>query len=131
MNNIKRNMSPSENITRYILEKGKYSKNNNRVRYTTFLPNRDGETSVYKTQSLDNGEIWDIGERYVAKPCNKTLRARADITASDVFNEGLKIEPDATIHELHANIIGWPEQKDKQKLIAIELEKDARLYLCP
>ena len=131
MNNIEKNISPSENITRYIFEKKKYSIENNRVKYNTFLPNRSGETSVYRTKSLDNGKIWGIGKRYVAEPRNKPLLARADITASDVFDEGLKIEPDTTIHKLHANIIGWPEQKDEQISIALELEKDATLYLCP
>lgn len=67
----------------------------------------------------------------MAKESFRTLRARGDLVASDVFNVSLGIELDTKEHRLHANIVGWPSQRAKIKLFAIKLANKAQLHLKP
>lgn len=123
------NVSPSENITRYILETGGFARTVGRVKPNVFLPAPNGQTSVYRITSLTLDEIWNIGQKYVADERIKTLYGRGDIITSHILNIGLKVEPDTEKHFRHANITGWPDQKSEKKLIATKLAQKAQLHL--
>jgi len=118
-----------EIITRYINEKSKYAPFANRIKYNAMMPNLNRETSVYRTTDLTDKEIWEIGERYVGQIQNKEILGRGDLVASFIYSKSLFVEPDTEVHRLHANIIGWPSEKSKIKLLAIELAASARLVL--
>jgi len=99
------------------------------VKYAAFLPNPNtGDTSVFRTSQVPDGEIWEIGDREVGIKRGKTVRGRADINASDVFSKRLETSPSEP-PEKHANIGRWPDGRSEQILISIELAKDSRLYL--
>jgi hypothetical protein len=121
-------VNPEEYLARYILQKSQFSAANQRVKYSTFLPAPNGETSVFRISNLSDSEIWKIGNIEVAQKRGLLLLGRADISAFKVLNKNLKIIPD-NIPPRHANIIGWPEEKSKQKLIAMELSENAQLRL--
>lgn len=121
-------VDPGENLARYILHKSHFSSQQKRVKYAVFMPAPTGETSVFRISNLSEDEIWEIGRRDVAQKREMPLLGRADISAFYVFNKNLKIIPD-NIPPRHANIIGWPEEKSAQKLIAMELAENARLHL--
>lgn len=127
MNEVENKISPLETVARYIFNEKHYAATTGRVKYPTFIP-RNGATSVFRIINLTCEQIWDMGE-YVGSIGNRTLRARGDIGAGDIFAEDLKIEPDTQKHLLHANIIGWPSHKGKIKLLAIKLAEKAQLYL--
>ena len=60
-------LSPTEWLTRYILSDRYYSASTNTVKYRAFMPIRNPdtsvlETSVYRISSLEDHEIWSIGE---------------------------------------------------------------------
>jgi len=97
------------------------------------MPPSNLRLSVYRSSGLSEATIWELGNQNVAVPRGKPLVGRADILASDVSDsdEDLKLEPDPEPHPLHANITGWPEQKDKQKLIAIKLANKSKFSLYP
>lgn len=94
------------------------------------MPPSNLKLSVYRSLELSEDAIWELGNRNVAIPRHKPLVGRADLLASDVTDADreLTIEPDITPHPLHANISGWPMQKDKRKLIAIKLASKARFF---
>lgn len=92
------------------------------------MPASTGETSVFRTSALTDSQIWDLGERNVARERKMQLLGRGDIYSSVVVDKGLKIAADNNPPR-HANITGWPEEKSKQKMIAIELAVNATLYL--
>ncbi len=119
-------LSLSEILSRFVLNK-RYIRSNNTVRWNAFLPDKNGETSVFRTSGISNNEIWDIGEREVAVSQEKPMLGRADISVDDVFKKGLEVVPHEP-PEKHANIIGWPNIKSKQRLIALELESEAHFY---
>lgn len=120
---------PSERITRYIFSKRHYSETNNRIKHAAFMPSPKGEVSVYRTDKLDDNEIWNIGEQYVATPPKRTIKARADILASIITKQKVCINPDTRPHPLHANIVDWPKEPDEQKQRAIEMANRSDLYL--
>jgi len=100
------------------------------------MPPPNLRESVYRTTNKPSAEIWEIGELFVAKPMSekvgkiKTIQGRADITAVQIMNKkGLDVSPDTEPHPFHANIIGWPEAKDEQKMLAVELANEASLHL--
>lgn len=131
MSEVDNRISPSEEVTRYIFDRSAYSPINGRVKYNALLPNSKGETSVYRIINLTRNEIWDIGQRYVAERRGRTLRARGDIGASDIFSESLEIRTDMVIHPLHANVVGWPTQRSEQLLIAKKIADKTQLHLPP
>lgn len=137
MSDTPNNISPSETITRYIMNKRYYSPTTLRVKHPVFMPYSNPgtlnfETSVYRTTTLTCTEIWTIGLNYVQDESkHRLMLARADLAASDVFNETLQIEPDTVIHPLHANIIGWPEEKHRQMLHAKKMAQMAKLHIKP
>lgn len=121
-------VKPEESLSRYIMDKRQFSAQDRRVKYSAFLPARSGETSVFRIAGLLDYEIWEIGHREVAQKRGKRLLGRADISASHVLENSLKVKPDNNPPR-HANIIGWPAEKSEQKLIAMELAAEAQLYL--
>jgi hypothetical protein len=66
----------------------------------------------------------------IANSKQRTLYGVADIKAGIVQNEGLTVDPDSLLPR-HAEIIGWPQEKDAQLSIALVLAAEARLVLRP
>ena len=127
---VPEHLMPTDPLARYLLQKTHYSALNSRVKPGAFLPNRERQTSVFLIRGLSEQEIWQIGEEHVSGPLDKRLRARADVIVSTVEEQGLRVDLD-NIPPRHANIIGWPEEKSAQKLIALELASRASLVLNP
>ena len=125
---VSEHLRPTDPLARYLLQRSHFSPTKSLVKPSAFLPNRHGETSVFQIQGLSEEEIWQIGEEYVSGPLEKMLRARADIVVSVVEKQGLDVNSD-NIPPRHANIIGWPEEKSAQKLLALELASRAALKL--
>lgn len=121
-------VNQEENLTRYILHTNHFSALHRRVKYAVFMPAPNRETSIFRTSNLSDNEIWGIGGSEVAQKRGLPLLGRADISAFHVFDKELKVIPDNK-PQRHANIIGWPEEKSEQKLIAMELAENAQLHL--
>lgn len=115
-------ISPEELLARYIFDSN-CVRLDGTVRYKAFLPAPNNKTSVFRTSGLDESAIWGIGQS-VASKRTQILKGRADIEALHIFKQGLRIEPSTITHPLHADII-WPDERSKQKLIAVELAAKA------
>lgn len=121
-------ISPTETLSRFILQKNWYRPSNNSVKHAAFMPNpNNGETSVFRISGITNEEIWDIGDREVAPKIGKPILGRADINASNVTATGLKVIPNEP-PERHADIVDWPSERSEQKMIALELAAEAQFY---
>ena len=123
-------VSPTESLGRYLLHRDYYSPARNSVKPQAFMPSPDLRLSVIRIDGLQLEEIWEIGQREVidAMSQSRELKGIADVKALKVQENDLGIEPD-NIPSRHANIIGWPEEKEKQKIIAQELAAEAKLVL--
>lgn len=124
MSHALKHIDQTEIVSRYIMDKNCYAATKNRVKYSAFMPSKNGEVSVYRISGISEHEIWDIGKKYVAEKRNKKLRARADLPVRKISNERLGVISEPNPHPLHANIINWPEDKSKRLLIAIKLADD-------
>jgi len=122
-------VSAEEPIARFITGKDYYRPSNGTVKHNAFMPNGRGETSVYRTRDLIDDEIFGIGCVFFAEKIGKSLMGRADIAASEVFEKGLAIVSEPTPHPRHANIVDWPPDKSKIRMIAVELAAKATLKL--
>ena len=126
---IEDRISPSEPVTRFIMEKSYYRPSDRTVRHNAFMPNREGATSVYRIEDLCEIEVYEIGHQYVAQKIGKTLLGHADIIVSDILKQTLEVEPDPIPHPRHANMVGWPDDRSRHRMIALELARDAQLHL--
>ncbi len=116
----------SEMLSRFIFHRNLIRSSNNTVKPAAFKP-RDGKTSVFRISNLIEHEVWEIGEREVVPSRGYPLLGRADLSASTVINKGLEVIPQEPPTR-HANIVGWPDEKSKLQMIALELAAEAQFH---
>jgi hypothetical protein len=120
----------SEPLSRFIFPKNHFHRQTMRPKPDAFLPSgTPPQASVFRTIGLTSAEIWQIGLE-IGSVRGRTLRARADVFARAVLDTGLVVDPDDTPPR-HANIIGWPEEKHEQLMLATELAEAATLHIKP
>ena len=120
--------SPTELLSRFILERNKYSVEYMKAKPGLYIPNREGKLSVLRSTDQTEEKIWEWGNDHAAIPMGKTLYGRADCTGMLFTTLGLKVEPDDSPPR-HANVVGWPEEKSKRKNLADKLAREATLVL--
>lgn len=84
------------------------------------------ETSVYRTHSLSEAEVWEICRRWYEEIANLLAKGRGDGPAKSIVDAGLSFDADGRPHPKHANIVGWhsdpvltpPELKKNHWMIA-------------
>lgn len=121
-----------EPLSRFIFDSDKVNQAG-RVKDGAFLPSpgeaQRMETSVCRTTGLEQAKIWEIGRG--TRP-DRSLKGRADFHTDTVLQQNLHTVPDT--HETfdeHAVILGWPEEKLAQKLLAREIAKASKGLITP
>lgn len=119
----------SETAARFLIRSNQFALSHQRVRPQAFYPSkRDHRVSVFIIDGLEDPQIWYLGEEHVAKPQGRTVLARGELTGNQVSEVGdLRLNRDDHPPR-HANIDGWPADKDEWKLLAQELAGMARLH---
>ena len=120
-------IGPNDPVSRYLIDKRHYSSVNKRVKPGAFLPEPNGETSVYLIKNLSEVEIWEHGAKYVEAK-GRTVRGRAELNAGVIEEATLRLLADDPPPR-HAKIVGWPPEKDEQKAVALELAQSSVLKL--
>jgi hypothetical protein len=123
-----------EAISRFIVSRYYFNNQTGNISPQAFKPaspkppeRPDQQTSVYRTKSLNDAEIWAVGDDFVATKRNIPILARADIQAEKIFNQDLEIIPDTRPHPRHANIVKWPENDEARQMKCLLLSKQATL----
>ncbi len=111
----------NERISRFILSRNEFRPSDQTVKAKAFVPPKNKRLSVYRTSTLTEDEVWSIGNEFVAEPRGKTLYGRANLLAKDVYALQQKVEPETSIHPLHADIIPWPDGRDDILFLATQL----------
>jgi len=119
-----------ESLARYLTQRDHFSRPDNAVKPKAFMPPPNFRLSVFRIAGLSTEAVWDMGQREVINNMlqPRTLHGMADIKVLSVQKNNLIVDPDNTPFR-HANIIEWPEEKEKRKIIAQELAADAKLIL--
>ena len=122
----------NEPLARFLNSTSKFARTNNRVKYSAFVPAKDGMTSVFRHSGKPADELWMIGIQKL-NPDEKIFGAGI-IKASDCRAIGLEVtssEPPLR----HANIEKWPRRDDPddersvRNTLALELASQAELLL--
>jgi len=126
---LEKEVAASEPVCRFITGKDYYRPSDKSVRHNAFMPNSEGETSVYRIIDLNHENIYKIGSLFVASIKGKPLKGRADIVVSEILKCRLRVEPQPNPHPRHANIVDWPESESEPRMIALKLAEKAELHL--
>jgi hypothetical protein len=114
-----------KDFTRYIFEDHHFSKEQNRVKPSAFVPWPRFETSVANVENLEDNIIWQLGDQI------RGLRAlaRGDFNVSDLTISKLNLQI-AEPPPRHWHIIGWDQSsKAVQKAQALELAPLVELHV--
>ena len=114
-----------ERISRFVLQRshigGPFG-----VRPSAFIPPSSLQparmaTSVFRTSSLTLAEVWDLADNVVGRARGLKALGSADLTAGAISEVGLTVTPAPEPHPLHADIVGWPAEKERRKELALLL----------
>lgn len=134
---IKTNLEVTRNerISRYIFKREYIPITKSRPKYGAFLPafNKDAkryETSVFRIEGLNKSQIFDLGkyvenERNINSSQSQSLKGYARAIVRNITKNDLQIEKETSNHRLHANIIGWPKERETRKQLAILIAKSS------
>lgn len=111
-------------LSRYLTSSKHFSANNNRVKKAAFDPNPYKELSVFRTEGLSYDEIKILGKNHISN----NIYGTGDLNPKQYEECGLNVDYDNN-PERHTTILNWPEERDKQMLITIELANMASLQL--
>lgn len=127
------NVPPDEKLTRFISSKSGLTNGKKKVSYRAFIPPKKSpqEISVYRISTLieDENKVWEIGREYVQG--EQKIKARADFLAKVVYENNLIVLADTQVHELHANIMHLPINREDRDEILRELALASELVLIP
>lgn len=121
-------LTEDELLARFVLFT-KWIRSNGRVAQDAFIPDRSRELSVIRHLGLTEDELWSCGQE-IADSRPATLYGRADIQVAEVTKQSLRCVADPPPRN-HVNIVGWPEEKSAQKILAMELATKARYVVTP
>jgi len=118
---------PTDNFSRFITSSKWYAASENRVKRRVFMPARNGHTSIFYYEKVNNCR--DVALKYV-HPYRKnvSIYGFASNQAEDFLVAKLslvKSEPPPN----HYNVGKWPLSKDEQLLIAQEIADKSLLVL--
>jgi len=126
-----------EEISRFLFSSSDFTRSTlNFKKHTRLMPSYNEEkgrleTSVYRTSYCkDEIEAWSIGDDYAGSP--KAEAKAMAVTDAKTIRSGelsLEVESSKEPHDLHADIINWPKEKDTQIETAKLLKKKITLKL--
>src|SRR5438132_14365788 len=113
-----------EPLTRFIFSSEHFAQTKGVVKPKAFLPDGNGETSVFRVSSLGPEQIWEIGN----KIRKERAKARGTVVTGTVRRIGLQVNRAPEEHPRHALIMGWPREKHATLMLPAELSKKASVH---
>mgnify|MGYP001615120237 CR=1 FL=1 len=125
-------VASNELLARYITSSKWFRKQDQTVKQDAFIPPESPlELSMTRHLNLSEHDIWSIG-RGIATSISRTLHGRADVETTHVLAQSLNVVPQPVPdNPNHANIVGWPSDKDVRKMRALEIARVARFVANP
>ncbi len=130
-------ISPTELLTRYVLDRGHLKENDSHVHWRAFRPRPvETELSIARIHDLIETGIWELGDHMTARPNSRRVLGRADFTPSAVATARNASAPlDVRADEpprRHALIVGWPVgNEEARKAAAIVLRAESTQVIRP
>lgn len=117
----------AEPLNRFLLNRHEFGTNPPRVTHHAFMPNLNRkvgrlEKSIHRIRGLSSARVWQLGRLFVEQRVNsRTIKARAVGGPRVVVAAGLGFRVGGSPWPRHTDIVGWPSEKDRQKLLAMEV----------
>lgn len=132
--------SDNDIVARYIKSLSLYSSDRKKLKYSAFMNNNKPmkEISVFQIKDLvigfNENEIWNIANEYIYKNSEIKVKARGDLTVSEVRKiicdgNNLDVMIDGIPMFRHGNIKFQPSNEEIEKLVAIDLANKANAVL--
>ncbi len=117
-------VAPVELVGRFLYSRQKDVRPDNTIRPERLYPFRHVELSVSVLGTRSVAEIWDAGDKVGAAMANPVgpCIGRADLLAKGFYDQSLSVVRTKSDHDPgHADVRGWPPEKEAQKQIALEI----------
>jgi hypothetical protein len=127
-----------ETLARFILSSRHIRHSDNTIRPDAFVPHPYNDLSVTRHREATEEELWAVGRAVASLREKQQLQGRGDVAAMAFVKQGLELHADPVRDEAgrldnpnHAVVTGWPNEKDRQKLFALEIAAEAKLVHPP
>lgn len=116
-------VDPHEVTSRFLID-GQVRAENKEVKYPAFIPPKSLRLSIFRTSTLIEQEIWDLAVEKV-DPSRGLVIGRGELTMFAIAEEKLQVAPDEDPNSRHADVVGWPIDRDARATIAKALAAKA------
>ena len=137
-------ISQDEVLTCFIFSDKHFARTSGTVKFRVFMPplvSKDPPvyspdvsvcriSAISDSKVLPDDKVWEIGLKHVQKP-GRSIKARADLLVSDVYENNLKVIPDPEPYKEHANITPFPPDRLGSQMLATELARVSKLVMLP
>lgn len=111
-------------ITSRFLIDGQVRTESKEVKYPAFIPPKNLKLSIFRTSNLNEQEIWILAVEKV-EPSRGPVIGRGELTVSAIAEEKLQVSTDEDPNSRHADVVGWPVDRDARVTIAKALAAKA------
>ncbi|MEO8324952.1 MAG: hypothetical protein ABI618_03830 [Nitrospirota bacterium] len=88
------------------------------MRHGAFIPSSSNlKLSVFRIYTLSDEEIWALAVEKV-EPARGKVIGRGDLRVSGIIENSLRVPPDEDPESRHADIVGWPDDRNHRATIA-------------
>lgn len=120
-------LESNEIISRFIFDRSYIRKTVPIIKYNAFLPNPDnGKASVFRKEKMSKEYYEEIKEK-VERARKREKKGAALVEVVEVDSAGVCVNPEESEYLWHADIEGWPLEKDKIMSIAQQIAAKAKL----
>ena len=116
-------VDPHEVTSRFLID-GQVRAENKEVKYPAFIPPKSLKLSIFRISTLIEQEIWDLAVEKV-EPSRGLVIGRGELTVFAIAEEKLQVAPDEDPNSRHADVVGWPIDRDARATIAKALAAKA------
>jgi ribosomal protein S18 len=110
-----------ELLARFVTQRGQFRSKDKTLKQDLFVPHPRRDLSVTRHRDATEEELWAVG-RDVAGALRRTLYGRGDLRSEECEVDSLRVKAKPLPNNPnHADVTGWPSQKQDQKAIAIKL----------
>ncbi len=111
-----KDIHPSELVSRYLIKDN--IRSDGVVRHGAFIPSSSNlKLSVFRIFTLSNEEIWALAVEKV-EPARGKVIGRGDLRVSGIIENSLRVAPDEDHESRHADIVGWPDDRNHRATLA-------------
>jgi hypothetical protein len=116
-------VAPHEITSRFLID-GQVRTESKEVKYPAFIPPKSLKLSIFRTSNLNEQEIWTLAVEKV-EPSRGPVIGRGELTVAAIAEEKLQVSSDEDQNSRHADVVGWPVDRDARVTIAKALAAKA------